>query len=103
MSFEQLLQEHIKALRENTKALREYTASLKKEDCSVTIEHSKSSACAFCGITYKTLQSYQESGLITPVRRRGGSREYFRENDLVALCEGMKLYSGEYGLNKTTR
>lgn len=97
MSFEELLQEHTKALRENTKALIEYTKALNAEQKEIDVEHTKDSACKFCGITYKTMQGYLENGMITPVRRKHGKREYFKEKDLVALCEMKKLYSGDYG------
>jgi hypothetical protein len=35
--------------------------------------------------------------MITPCRKKTGTREYFKEVDLVALCESKKLYSGTYG------
>ena len=98
MSFEELLQEHIKALRENTKALQAYTKSLNSDSKEIEVEHTKASACKFCGITYKALQNCIGEGLITPSRRKNGKREYFKERDLVALCEARKLYSGDYGL-----
>lgn len=97
MSLEQLLQEHIKALNENTKALVAYTKALNGDAKTIEIEHTKVSACEFCGITYKTLQTYVAEGLITPSRRRTGNREYFKEKDLVALCNAKKLYDGDYG------
>lgn len=97
MSFEELLQEHIKALRENTKALNAYTKALTAEHNSIEVEHTKESACNFCGVTYKTLQTYITEGLLTPSRRRNGKREYFKEKDLVALCNAKKLYDGDYG------
>lgn len=101
MSFEELLQEHTKALRENTKALIEYTKALNSEHREIEVEHTKNSACKFCGITYKTMQMYLASGMITPVRRDKGRREYFKEKDLVTLCESVKLYSGDYGRMKS--
>lgn len=103
MSFEDLLQEHIKALNENTKALQAYTKSLSSDSLQDEIEHTKYSACKFCGITYKTLQNCIDEGTLIPSRRKTGKREYFKERDLVALCERKKLYSGDYGLrnNKT--
>lgn len=97
MSLEELLQEHIKALNENTKALVAYTNAVRNEVRAVDVEHTKESACRFCGITYKTLQSFSDSGLITPHYRHNGKREYFKETDLAALCETKRLYSGEYG------
>lgn len=97
MSFEDLLQEHIRALNENTKALVAYTNALQVDKRNIEIEHTKDSACRFCGITYKTLQTYLENGLITPCRRKKGKREYFKEKDLVVLCDTKKLYEGEYG------
>ena len=97
MSFEELLQEHIKALNENTKALKAYTNAVNADARKVEIEHTKNSACKFCGITYKTMQTYIENGLIVPARRKKGKREYFMEKDLIALCEAKKLYAGEYG------
>lgn len=101
MSFEELLQEHIKALNENTKALVAYTNALNAETkTTIDVEHTKDSACKFCGITYKTMQSFLESGVVNPSRRAGGKREYFKEKDLVALCENKRLYSGEYGALK---
>lgn len=101
MSFEELLQEHIKALNENTKALKEYTKALGAER-SIEVEHTKDSACKFCGVSYKTMQTYLESGLISAIRRKNGKREYFKENDLIALCEAKKLYAGDYGKSITT-
>ena len=97
MSFEELLQEHIKALNENTKALRAYTNAVYADARKVEIEHTKNSACDFCGITYKTMQTYIENGLIEPCRRKKGKREYFLEKDLIALCETKGLYDGNYG------
>ena len=97
MSFEELLQEHIKALNENTKALNAYTKALGGVPASIDIEHTKNSACSFCGITYKTLQTYVAEGLVTPSRRRQGKREFFKESDLIMLCESKKLYTGDYG------
>ena len=97
MSFEELLQEHIKALNENTKALRAYTNALNIESKTIEVEHTKISACDFCGITYKTIDTYVASGLIKPSRKPNGKREYFKEKDLVALCETKKLYTGDYG------
>ena len=96
MSLEQLLQEHIKALQENTKALNAYTKAL-GIDKAIDVEHTKDSACKFCGITYKTLRTYVAEGLITPIRRKTGKREFFKEIDLVALCNTKKLHDGEYG------
>lgn len=97
MALEELLQEHIKALNENTKALMAYTKAMRKEEKTVEVEHTKDSACRFCGITYKTMQGYIENGCITPCRRKKGKREYFMEKDLVNLCESRKLYAGDYG------
>jgi hypothetical protein len=97
MSFEDLLQEHIKALNENTKALMAYTKALRKEEKIVEVEHTKGSACKFCGITYKTMQTFLENGFITACRKRKGTREYFMEKDLVNLCESKKLFDGDYG------
>lgn len=97
MSFEELLQEHIKALRENTKALNAYTKALTAEHNSIDVEHTKDSACKFCGVTYKTLQNYITEGLVIPSRRKAGRREYFKERDLVALCDAKKLYDGLFG------
>lgn len=97
MSLEELLQEHIKALNENTKALVAYTNALNAESKSISVEHTKDSACKFCGVAYKTIQSFVESGILTPSRRPKGKREYFKESDLVALCETKKLYAGDYG------
>lgn len=97
MSFEELLQEHIKALQENTKALNAYTKALTAEHNAVETEHTKDSACKFCGITYKTLQTYIAEGLVNPSRRKAGRREYFKERDLVTLCDAKKLYDGDYG------
>ena len=101
MSFEELLQEHIKALNENTKALKDYTKAL-GTGADIGVEHTKNSACKFCGISYKTMQIYLESGLITAIRRKNGRREYFKESDLIALCEAKKLYTGDYGKSITT-
>ena len=104
MSFEELLQEHIKALNENTKALVAYTNALNVENKTIEVEHTKDSACRFCGITYKTMQNHIERGDINPCRRKGGKREYFKEKDLVNLCETKQLYSGDYGgLRKNPR
>lgn len=100
MSLEQLLVEHIKALNENTRAIVAYTNALNLENKTIEVEHTKDSACKFCGITYKTMQIYTESGLVASYRRKNGKREYFKEKDLVALCESKKLYSGEYGMMK---
>ena len=91
------MQEHIKALNENTKALVAHTNALNIENKSIAVEHTKNSACKFCGITYKTMQSYLESGLLAVSRRPHGKREYFKESDLVALCDAHKLYAGDYG------
>lgn len=101
MSFEELMVEHIKALRENTKAIREYTKAVAAEtNPEINVEHTANSACSFCGIGFKTLKSHVANGLITPVRKKDGTREYFKEKDLVALCETKNLYSGEYGSMK---
>ena len=97
MSFEELLQEHIKALNENTKALRAYTSAVNSDIKRLDVEHTKESACNFCGVGYKTMQTYIENGLIVPRRRKTGKREYFAEKDLIALCDAKKLYNGEYG------
>lgn len=97
MSFEELLQEHIKALNENTKALHAHTKALNNEGKTIEVEHTKDSACKFCGITYKTLQTYIAEGLIIPSRRKNGRREYFKEKELVAICNAKKLYNGDYG------
>lgn len=97
MSLEELLQEHIKALNENTRAIVAYTKALNVKERTIDIEHTKDSACRFCGITYKTMQNYIESGVITPIRRKNGKREYFKESDLVSLCNAQKLFAGEYG------
>ena len=102
MSFEELIQEHIKALNENTQAIRAYTRALNSDNVSIEVEHTKDSACRFCGITYKTLQTYQESGLLSSTRRKAGKREYYKEKDLVALCESKKLDAGDYGHLKNT-
>lgn len=101
MSLEELMLEHIKALNENTRALVEHTKALNYEAKIVNVEHTKNSACKFCGVTYKTLQSYLANGNVMPCRRQDGKREFFMESDLVQLCEEKKLYSGEYGLLKT--
>lgn len=101
MSLEELIQEHIKALNENTRAIIDYTKALNTERKTTDVEHTKNSACRFCGITYKTMQKYMANGLVTPVRRRNGGREYFKETDLVTLCESKKLFAGEYGEQKT--
>lgn len=100
MSLEELLQEHIKALNENTKALKAYAKAIGREQKTVEVEHTKDSACRFCGITYKTIQNYIANGLLVPCRRKTGGREYFKESDLVALCETRELYSGDYGSQK---
>lgn len=97
MSFEELLHEHIKALNENTKALIAHTNAIGGEHRSIDVEHTKESACRFCGITHKTMQNHIAEGLITPCIRKNGKREYFKERDLVAMCETRKLYSGDYG------
>lgn len=97
MSLEQLMQEHIKALNENTQAIRAYTNALNVKQKTIDTEHTKDSACRFCGITYKTIQMYVANGSITPSRRKDGKREYFKEHDLVSLCEKMQLFSGTYG------
>lgn len=97
MSLEELLQEHIKALNENTKAIKAYTQALRNEAEAIEVEHTKNSACDFCGITYKTMQMYITHGMVAISRRNGGKREYFKEKDLVALCNAQKLFSGEYG------
>lgn len=97
MSLEQLLQEHIKALNENTKALVAHTKALNGDAQAIDVEHTKDSACKFCGITYKTLQTYIAEGLIVPRKRRTGNREYFKERELVALCNAKRLYDGDYG------
>lgn len=103
MSFEELLHEHIKALRENTKAIVAYTKALHEDANNVDVEHTKESACRFCGVSYKTLQTYIENGMITPSRRKTGKREYFKEKDLISLCESKKLYTGEYGAIKNQK
>ena len=97
MSFEEVMQEHIKALQENTKALINYTKAMQGDTRRVEIEHTKFSACKFCGISYKTMQIYLENGFITAYRKRKGTREYFMEKDLVNLCESKKLFTGNYG------
>lgn len=92
MSFEELLQEHIKALHENTKALNAYTKALQgKGQMPEDIEHTKDSACKFCGVSYKTFQTFIANGEITPCRRNKGTREYFKESDLNALCIAKQL------------
>ena len=100
MSLEELMQEHIKALNENTKALRAYTNALNSENKTIDVQHSKISACKFCGVTYKTFDNYVDSGLITPQRSKSGKREYFKEKDLVTLCETKQLFAGDYGILK---
>lgn len=100
MSFEELMQEHIKALNENTKALKEWAKAMGMEQKSIDTEHSNASACRFCGLTFRTLKSYAANGMITPIIRKGGRREWYKESDLVMLCEAMKLYDGEYGAMK---
>lgn len=101
MSFEELLQEHIKALNENTKALVALANTKGSEAAGhVAVEHTKYSACQFCGISYKTMQNYIDEGSLIPCRRKSGKREYFMEKDLVTLCETKKLFGGEYGLMK---
>ena len=97
MSFEEIMIEHTKALRENTKALKDYVKALGLERKIVDTEYSNTSACQFCGITYKTLKSYIANGMIKPIIRKGGKREWFKESDLVALCDAQKLYLGDYG------
>lgn len=97
MSFEELLQEHIKALRENTKALNAYAEAVGGAHRPIDVEHTKESACRFCGVTHKTIQSYIAEGLLIPCRRKKGKREYFKEQELVNLCETRMLYSGDYG------
>ena len=97
MSLEELLQEHIKALRENTEALNIYTRTLQEDKRAIDVEYTKNSACSFCGITYKTMQNLIANGDITPRMRKGGRREFFKESDLIALCEAKKFYAGEYG------
>lgn len=98
MSYEQVMQEHIKALQENTRVLKEYIKAMQTNTRRVEVEHTKASACKFCGITYKTFENYTAGGLITPCRRKGGKREYYMEKDLVLLCDAKKLYKGEYGM-----
>lgn len=100
MSLEELMLEHIKALNENTRAIVAYTKALTTEQKMVAVEHTARSACQFCGITFKTFKLYMDEGSIIPARRKNGKREYFKENDLVVLCESKKLYAGEYGLMK---
>ena len=100
MSFEELIQEQIKALNENTKALQAYTNALNIESKTIDVEHTKDSACKFCGVTYKTLSNHIDAGLLSPLRKPNGKREYFKEKDLVILCETKHLYSGEYGAMK---
>jgi hypothetical protein len=97
MSFEELLQEHIKALNENTKALNAYTKALNNDSREVEVEYTKDSACKFCGISYKTLQAYIADGSLSPSRRKTGTREYFKEKDLIAFCNTKRLYSGDFG------
>ena len=98
MSFEELLQEHIKALHENTKALNAHTNALQGNGHQATdIEYTKRSACGFCGITYKTFQNCIANGDIVPRMRKSGKREFFKESDLIVLCESKRFYSGEYG------
>lgn len=97
MSFEELIQEHTRALNENTKALQAHTRALNMGSKTVEVEHTMDSACKFCGITYKTLKNNIESGLLVPLRKPKGKREYFKETDLVALCESQHLFDGEYG------
>ena len=97
MALEELLQEHIKALNANTQALVAYTNAMQIDKKQIEVEHTKDSACKFCGITYKTMQRYLESGMIVPTRRANSRREYFKESDLVVLCDSLKLYSGDYG------
>lgn len=97
MSFEYLFQAYIRALNENTKALVAHTEAMRNNTNAIDVEHTKDSACRFCGITYKTLQTYLENGLLTPCRRKKGKREYFKEGDLIALCNAKGLYSGDYG------
>ena len=89
--------EHIKALNENTRALVAHTKALNIEQKGIDTEHNSVSACKFCGITFKTLKSYVANGMISPLIRKGGKREWYKESDLVALCDAQKLYSGEYG------
>lgn len=101
MSLEELLQEHIKALRENTEALNIYTRTLQVDKRTIDVEYTKNSACGFCGITYKTMQNLIANGDITPRMRKGGKREFFKESDLVALCEAKKFYAGEYGRRRS--
>lgn len=103
MALEEILQEHIKALNENTRAIVAYTnALLGKEDKSPKVEHTKNSACRFCGVTYKTFQNFIEDGSVIPSRREHGKREFFRENELVILCESKGLFGGVYGELKTS-
>ena len=97
MALEEILQEHIKALNENTRAIVAYTNALSKEHKSPEVEHTKDSACKFCGVTYKTFQNFIEDGAISPSRRKHGKREFFRENELVILCESKNLLGGIYG------
>lgn len=100
MSFEELMQEHIKALNENTKAIKAYTQALNAGDKVGDVEHTKESAYRFCGVSYKTFNRYVVDGSITPCRRKSGSREYFKEKDLVNLCENKRLFAGVYGARK---
>ena len=102
MALEEILQEHIKALNENTRAIIAYTNALSKENKSPEVEHTKESACKFCGVTYKTFQNFIEDGSVIPSRRKHGKREFFRENELVILCESKGLFSGVYGELKTS-
>lgn len=97
LSFEEVMQEHIKVLQENTRVLKEYLKLMQTDTRRVEVEHTKASACKFCGITYKTFEGYTSGGLITPCKRKGGRRPYFMEKDLVLLCDAKKLYNGEYG------
>jgi hypothetical protein len=101
MSLEELMLEHIKALNENTKALRDYTNALNYENKAMDVEHTKISACKFCGVTYKTLDKYVESGLLIASRSKNGKREYYKEKDLVNLCETKQLFTGDYGQLKS--
>lgn len=101
MSFEEIMQEHIKALNENTKAIQAYTQALNASEKVADVEHTKESAYRFCGVSYKTFNRYVIDGSIIPCRRTSGSREFFRERDLVALCESKQLYGGQYGNMKS--
>ena len=100
MSFEELIQEHIKALNENTKAIHAYTKAIGFENRAADISHTKRSACRFCGITFKTMQRYIDNGFININRKNVGTREFLKESDLVTLCESQQLFDGEYGLMK---